>query len=247
MAFAKGAATFNSCNKAGAILHFNKYLEANPGDYNALMWRSSAHFITGQRQDGLRDLDRAIAVSSGANKQLAIIKRSINDGSATRASAVERYKKVIQQYPDAWKGWNGIGDILVQDKRNKEALGYYKEALAIATRTNELSDPGICWLKKNMGDIYQESGDLNQAKASYESAIESCPSHTVSHISLCKVNILQGNEHVARDYFRRAKELNPVLIGESSFEEYKRMVEQSSAGAGGSSGGSGGGGGDDGK
>jgi len=194
------------------------------------MWRANTHFIIGERQNGLRDLDTAIAVSSGANKQLAMLDRSLNDGSATVASAVDGYQKVIQQYPDAWKGWSGMGDILGQVKMNKEALGCYGEALAIATRNNELSDPGICWLKKNMGDIYSEEGDLDQAKACYESAIGSCPSHTISHISLCRVNILQGNDPVARDNFRRAQELNPVLVGEQmkvrSYEEYRRMVVQ---------------------
>jgi len=114
---------------------------------------------------------------------------------------------------------------------NKEALGCYGEALAIATRKNELSDPGICWLKKNMGAIYSEEEDLNQAKACYESALESCPSHTISNIRLYRASILQEKESVARGSFRRAQWLKPVLIREQmkvrSYEEYRPIVVQS--------------------
>jgi len=66
-------------------------LAAHPRDYNALMWRANAHFIIGERQNGLRDLDTAIAVSSSDEKQLTMLDRSLNDGSATVASAVDGY------------------------------------------------------------------------------------------------------------------------------------------------------------
>jgi len=128
-------------------------------------------------------------------------------------------------------GWNGMGDILVQMKMNNGALGFYGEALEIATPKNELSDPWICRLKKNMSDIYSEEGDLNQAKACYESALESCPSHTIFYVILCRANILQGKESVARGSFRRTQWLKPVLIREQmkvrSYEEYRRIVVQS--------------------
>ena len=66
-------------------------MAAHPRDYNALMWRANAHFIIGERQNGLRDLDTAIAVSSSDEKQLTMLDRSLNDGSATVASAVDGY------------------------------------------------------------------------------------------------------------------------------------------------------------
>jgi len=62
------------------------------------MWRANTHFIIGERQNGLRDLDTAIALSSGDKKQLAMLDRSLNDGSATVVSAVDGYQKVIQRH-----------------------------------------------------------------------------------------------------------------------------------------------------
>lgn len=222
MSFASGAATFNSCNKPGSIVEFTNHLRLYPNDYNALMWRSRAYGIVGQPQNALRDIQHAISVSSGVKRENATAQKIRNTGS------VEDYgrhaNRTVAIYPNEWTAWSELAQYHTDVGNEEEATRCNMRSLDLATKYNETRDPFICWINTDVGNHWMKKGDVGAAKRYYEAAIESSPTHTVSHINLCICNIAQGNIPVARQNFETAKSLNPNLASQTfqteNFDEY---------------------------
>lgn len=239
MSFAAGAATFNSCNKAGSIVQFTEHLRKYPNDYDALIWRSKAHSIVGNPQEALHDLQQAVSVSSG-------VKRDVAEGEFVRLStrSLEQFgvhaKRTVEKYKNEWLAWNQLGDYHSFNRDDEKATKCWETSLSLATKNHETKDPSICWINYNIGNNRLKKGEIEAAKKYFTDAVESCKTHTVSHIRLCECNIRQGNHLEAKDNFKTALQLNPGLSSghfeTNSFDEYLMKKSFGRPSASGSSG-----------
>lgn len=220
--FEVGVDIFNSCDRLGSIGYFSDHLRKYPDDYNALIWRSKAYSFVGQTQNALRDTEHAIAVSSGVNREIAVA-RNIRASGDIEAYGCQA-ERTVKKYPDDWKAWMELGTFFADVKNHQEAIRCYTESLSIAIKNNETSDPDICWLNYYVGNSWLKKKDVDIAKRYYEAAIDSCSTHTPSHIQLCICNIAQGNITAAYKYFMKAKMFNQSLASQTfqtkSFKEY---------------------------
>lgn len=223
MSFAAGAATFNSCNKAGSIVQFTEHLRKFPHDYNSLIWRSKAHSIVGNRQLALYDLQHAISVSSG-------VKRDVAEGEFVLLSTrnLEQFgcytRRTVDRFKNEWRAWEQLGNYHSFKREEENATHCWETSLSLATKNHETKDPGICWIDYQIGKYRLQKGEIEAAKSYFSDAVESCETHTVSHIQLCECNIQQGNLLEAKEHFQIASKLNPELSSShfenNSFDEY---------------------------
>ncbi|XP_045172745.2 uncharacterized protein LOC123534524 [Mercenaria mercenaria] len=232
MSFGAGAAIFNSCNKPGSIVEFTNYLRINPNEYNALMWRAKAYGIVGQPQNALRDVEHAISVSSGIKKEIALCNKVLYTTGSIEELGVCA-SRAVDRYPNEWTAWNQLGSYYSNKGDEETARRCWVKSLDLATKYNETRDPEICWVNYSIGNYDMERGDVGSAKRYYKAAVESSPTHTVSHIGLCRCNICQGMLQEARGNFQTAESLNPNLASATfqtgNFDEYRSRLLQNAS------------------
>jgi tetratricopeptide (TPR) repeat protein len=90
-----------------------------------------------------------------------------NLGNATRATgnldgAANAYRRALDLSPSLGDALNGMGAILVQQKKAGEAVTYLEKAA---------NDPAFVEAQLNLGIALQESGDLARAKAQYQKVV----------------------------------------------------------------------------
>ena len=222
MSFAAGAAIFNSCDKQGSIAYFTEHLSKYPDDYSSLIWRSKAHIIVGNKEEALRDIKHAILISDG-------VKRGVAEGMFLRLFTpnLRQYGdhaiRVVENYGEEWTAWNELANYHSMNNEDEKAIKCWEKALSLAIKNQETGDPGICWIYFKLGNSHLK-GDVNTAKRYYTDAVQSCQTHTVSHIHLCLCNIVLRNMPEARGNFETATKLNPTLstniFGTNNFDEY---------------------------
>ena len=127
------------------------------GDAMALNGKGLLLADAGKTAEAMRAFSDAVRIDPTNAVYLA------NLGNATRATgnldgAATAYRRALDISPSLGDALNGMGAILVQQKKAAEAVKYLEKAA---------SDPAFIEAQLNLGIALQESGDLERAKAQY--------------------------------------------------------------------------------
>jgi arylsulfatase A-like enzyme/tetratricopeptide (TPR) repeat protein len=117
--------------------------------------------------DAGRDADAAAAFEEATRLDPTNAVYHANLGNARRAQgdlarATTAYQKALELSPQLPDAANGLGAILVQQKRAAEAIRWLEQAAR---------DPNFVEAQLNLGIALQESGDIERAKAQYQKVL----------------------------------------------------------------------------
>jgi cytochrome c-type biogenesis protein CcmH/NrfG len=92
----------------------------------------------------------------------------VNLGNARRAAgetsgAEEAYQKASELDPRSADAANGVGVVLVQQRRPGDAIPWFERALRLS--------PDFVEARLNLGIAYQESGERDRARAAYQAVL----------------------------------------------------------------------------
>src|SRR5579864_3492623 len=127
------------------------------------------------------------------------------------ASTTRYGRRLLADYPDFWVAWVLVGMALVD-------LARYEEAEQAIAKALELSPQDQRQLPlAQMGHLFREAGDYDQAAEWYRKAIEADPGDEKYHIYLGAVLAKQGRLIEAEEANRAAIECGGVNLDEAYF------------------------------
>ena len=130
------------------------------------------------------------------------------DGELSSAQGIERYKKLVQTYPEEAPYWNALGYYYLKS-------GDFQEAEAHLAKAIEL-DGTYPIPHNNLGVVYTKRGRLSEAISQYMKVLEINPNHAGAHHNLAISYYSKGNYKLALFHCDKAVELggrvNPKLL-----------------------------------
>lgn len=215
---------------------FEKALELDPDNADALLNLSNLHALQGRTAQAERLIQRALQVdpnSVAALAQLAELRR--RRGELEGATALYRQALEIDRQPFVYLG---LGDVLQRAGRYEDALEAFRSVLELdpdsATahydlgvtyarmgrpeeavdeyeRALELQPGGLQAAKilNNLGALAQAEGNLASAATFFERAVEASPAHLESHYNLAMIRLRNGMTDEAIELLERASSLAP--------------------------------------
>jgi tetratricopeptide (TPR) repeat protein len=96
---------------------------------------------------------------------------------------------------------NALGSALLEQGRADEAIGEFRETLAI--------EPRFADAHCNLGNALLQKGRIDEALVQYRAAIESKPDHLLAHYNLGTLLLQQGSSGGAIAEFQKALEIQP--------------------------------------
>ena len=216
---------------------FQQALALDPSNSEALLNLAGIQRIEGRIGDAEHLVRRALQVdpnSIGALSQLAEIRRdqgkveeavrlfeealAIDDSQpflhlghgdvlqrAGRLDEAERaFRGVLELDPDSFKARYNLGVTYSAQGRTDEAIAVYLEALAV-----EPKHPEATLAHNNLGAIYLDRGDTENAQQRFEKAVESGPAHIESRFNLALIYSQQNRMEETIELLEQAARLSP--------------------------------------
>jgi len=116
---------------------------------------------------------------------------------------IDAYHAYLQQYPDERDGWYNLGNCLRYEERFEEAAEAYEHALII--------DPMSAWSHENLGVLYDNLGQIDQAADHFEKGFQINPDDVKKWLG--DVNRISGFVLVKLGDTARARERFEILLG----------------------------------
>ncbi len=158
----------------------------------------------------------------------------LNEGDL--ASAEKRFRRALAIKADHFAAWNNLGIVMLRRKRWADAERCFRRALAIrpsfhAARTNlalalyfqgrrqqavaMLEDalaarPDDPVVLDNLGNMLLELGRIDEAAGRFLQSIELDPGFAAAYADLGRAHALRGDRARAKEYARRALQLDPA-------------------------------------
>lgn len=111
------------------------------------------------------------------------------------------YRETLRVRPNYWPAYNELGLALYRDRKYDEAAKAFAEASAVA--------PKVALPVANLGSMYLAWGKRDQALGAFQKSIELEP-NSVAYDNLGTMEYEKRNFRKAREYYRRARDLDPV-------------------------------------
>jgi tetratricopeptide (TPR) repeat protein len=169
-------------------------------------------------------------------QQIKLIIKIYKSGALSEAES--EAKNLIQINPKVAFLYNFLGIILLDQKKNEEALSYFEQGLKVDpnfamiynnlgllfTNTESIRDikkaenyykksikldKNIAEPHNNLGSLYTSLNNYEQAIKYFEKAIELNPNFSFAYFNLGSVFITTGELNNAKKYLRKSIELNP--------------------------------------
>ena len=118
-------------------------------------------------------------------------------------------RRYLAEYPDHGPAWMLVGIALVELARYEEAEQAYAKAIDLCP-PEKLQYP-----LAQLGHLFQQAGDYDQAAHWYQRAIDADPGDASSHIYLGGLRARQGRFHDAEEAHRAATECARGCIDEA--------------------------------
>jgi len=121
-----------------------------------------------------------------------------NDGQ----KAIDYYKALLAEYPDAGTAYNNIGRAYMQMRRHDDAIAAFKQALRL--------EPNVMLTYNSLNQIYlYELGDLDAAAAVCQQQLAYNDQNPWPYNNLGWIALGRGNPVQAREQFQKALSINP--------------------------------------
>jgi predicted O-linked N-acetylglucosamine transferase (SPINDLY family) len=168
----RGLALFHAGDLARARAHFQRLLERNPDDPDALHLLGLITLQGGDARRAVALIDAALARAPANSAAWC------NRGNALQAlgqptAALESYERAIALQPGNADAHNNRGNLLMSQRRYAEALEAYERAIA--------AQPQHALAHCNRGDALAKFGRAPEALASYDRAVAIQPSLVAAH------------------------------------------------------------------
>jgi tetratricopeptide (TPR) repeat protein len=171
---------------------------AEPGDWGD-RFRDPAVW---EKQAALEQLARKATVAELSPQLLTALGRALQ---RTGADPVPLLTAAQERHPtDFWLNFH-LGDALFDAKREEEAVGYYRAALAVR--------PGTSTVYNNLGNALARKGRLDDAIRAYRRAIALDPNHAKAHTNLGAALAGKGRLDDAIREYQKAIALDPNHAG----------------------------------
>jgi arylsulfatase A-like enzyme/Flp pilus assembly protein TadD len=141
-------------------------LAVDPSDANAQNGLGLLHADAGRSSEAAAAFDKATELdpnNASVWTNLGNARRALGD----LAAAERCYRRALDLNAGYADAANGLGVILVQQRRAPEAVPFFERAIA--------SDPRLYEAQLNLGIAYQESGDARRAAEQYRKVMTAAP------------------------------------------------------------------------
>jgi len=132
----------------------------------------------GQAIKAVPEAEKAVAMNAALPGVHALYARALRQNHDNAASAVE-YRKELERNPNDFESNLWLGILRTEASQLDEALEYLKRADRLRPK-----DPAVAY---GLGRVHMAAGRLEEARASFESLVESAPSYQQGHVLLATV------------------------------------------------------------
>lgn len=174
---------------------YQKVLETNPNNADALHLLGMIDLQQGRAAKALKLISRAIALNgreASYHFHLGLAAQNLGEIEA----AVSSYRTALTLDPTNPDIYNNIGNALAAQKNLDEAADALHKALAL--------QPSNAIILNNLGNVQFEMGLLDQAEASFQKALNLQPQFSGALVNLGNLNREKDNLRKAEGFYRRA-------------------------------------------
>lgn len=206
-------------------------LTANPEDIDAFVEQTVAFFSKGPSHyaDGLNALERARSLGA-TGVSLFYYAGVMYEGLGLADYAIHELEQFLRNFPNDYETLVRLGNLQTRQENWPAAKTYYEQALkqnsgdatlwfnlAVSRKGMGLPEEALEAFSRaeklartlpeggnlQIGEIWQQRGDLNQAKAFYEKEIESYPSSLPGHKAMESLARQNKDWKAAREWRKR--------------------------------------------
>jgi tetratricopeptide (TPR) repeat protein len=194
---ALASSAFSSREYTAAADYCRQLVRQSPDCYEAWFNLGIACQELGAFDEAADAYARATQIRPDARVNLATASRDLGDG-AWRA-----LEKALEANPNSVPALRGLADLAIE-------RGDLKRALALQSKLSELGQltPELLY---NVGVLYQNAGELEEAARCYRGALEKTPRFSEALLNLGHALKGLGAERDAQTCWKQALELNPDL------------------------------------
>jgi len=114
------------------------------------------------------------------------------------------WQDVVQKAPQKARGYNNLGNAMLERGELVEAIKHYREALRI--------NPTFVEAHNNLGTVLLKRGELGEAMTHYREALRINPASVDSHNGLGIAMTKRGEPGKAMTHYREALRINPASV-----------------------------------
>ena len=188
---------------AEAASAYQEILARQPDHPEALNYAGLLAYQMGQRERGLAQIERSVALAGEDPTLLCNLGKVLQDlGRLEQAAA--QYWRALARDPRHLEARFLLGTALELSGRLEDAEAAYRQALEL--------DHRITGAYRNLGNLCRRQGRAAEAVAWFRQALEIAPGDPVIHCDLARVLKEQDRPDEAERSYRRAIELAPGLL-----------------------------------
>lgn len=233
-------------NPAAAVEAFARSVEANPANVHSLKRAAELSVEPLERyEDASAYYDALAAASDDAGIQRDATLLSANllaDYVGKWQGAVERFQRVLESNPEDSEGLEGLQKAYAAGEQWQDAIRVIHTRLDV-TRELEVRSQ----LQSALGDIYElHLGDVESARAHYETAIEFDPTNIYAASPLVNVYIQEGrwegarplleqliaddryqteDDHLAQLHFLLGRSNEELAFDDDAIDEFRKCLD----------------------
>ncbi|TND08380.1 MAG: TPR Domain containing protein [Bacteroidetes bacterium] len=198
-----GYMAYDKDDNAGAIVHFKKHIELSTTEItDYLFW-----YRKGFCENATKDYQAAIlSLEKSKNSKSDYLNTHLELGYACMKlkrdeEAINHYKKAIEIDPKDHVGYNGIGEVYRDNKKDyAEAMSWYKKTLAFNS-TERKANYGV-------GYCLNSTEKYGDAISYLKQAIASEPEYTAAYVEIGYSYYMTSNNSEALTYLKKAMSLS---------------------------------------
>jgi tetratricopeptide (TPR) repeat protein len=174
-------------------------LQYNPESSKGALARAVFDLESGNTQQAVDGFAKAMRLDPG-NPQILIYKARAYTDVAQPQKAEEVYREITRQRPNYWPAYNDLGSALYRQTKYLEAAAEFAKAAAVA--------PRVALPLANQGTMYLLLKQDKDAEDAFRRSLDRAPNE-FAYSNLGSIVFKQGNYEGAKDFYRKALDLNP--------------------------------------